>query len=71
MGKYDNVTAKELHEKREEMLNSLGRTSDCCDGVRCLDCPISYENNEFNIDCESLESNHFGEYVKIIMEYKE
>jgi len=71
MGKYDNVTAKQLHEKKMEMLNDIGRTSGVCGGVKCNDCPLERYNNGTDINCGDLQSEHFDEYVKIIMEYKE
>lgn len=70
MKNYDNVTAKELHDKNMEMLNDLGRTGDGCYGVSCFECPFSQENNGKNVGCSELEAEHFDEYVKIIMEYE-
>ena len=67
MGKYDNVTAKELHDKKMEMLNSLGRTELTCTGVKSDECPLNID--EF-CSCDELEAEHFDEYVKIIMEYE-
>lgn len=70
MKNYDNVTAKELHDKKMEMMNDLGGTVGGCLSAFCSKCPISKENNGKNIRCEELEEKHFDEYVKIIMEYE-
>lgn len=70
MKNYDNVTAKELHDKRMEMLNYLGRTGGGCYSVSCGECPISQAKNGKNVGCSELEAEHFDEYVKIIMEYE-
>lgn len=70
MKNYDNVTARQLHDKKMEMMNDLGRTSGSCFHASCDECPISQKNNGKNTDCEELEAEHFDEYVKIIMEYE-
>jgi hypothetical protein len=70
MKNYDNVTAKELHNKKMEMLNYLGRNGERCNGVYCINCPLDNTNNGKNISCVKLEAEHFYEYVKIIMEYE-
>jgi len=70
MKNYDNVTAKELHDKKMEMLNDLGRIGGGCNGVYCINCPLDNTNNGKNISCVNLEAEHFDEYVKIIMEYE-
>lgn len=70
MGKYDNVTARELHEKKMEMMNDLGRKRGMCGGVNCGKCPLDECNNIESVRCTELQSDHFDEYVKIIMEYE-
>ena len=69
MSKWENVTAKEYFEKKMKILNSLGRTGGCCDGVSCNVCPLNRLDSS-RCSCSGLELNITEEAIKAIMEYE-
>ena len=60
------MDAVKYFEEKKRMLNSLGRTNGQCDGVKCLDCPLSSKNNGIDISCLELETSYPEEAVAIV-----
>ena len=49
------MDAVKYFEEKRRMLNSLGRKRLHCEGVICLKCPLSSQNNKKGKDCKTLE----------------
>lgn len=59
-----------LAEKRR-MLDSLGRTGDKCNGVKCPMCPLSNYNNGSTLICGVFEIQHPIEATQIVHKWAE
>lgn len=59
-----------LVEKRR-MLDSLGRTDDKCNGVKCPMCPLSNYNNGSTLICGVFEIEHPIEATEIVRKWAE
>ena len=59
-----------LVEKRR-MLDSLGRTGDKCNGVKCPMCPLSNYNNGSTLICGVFEIQHPIEATAVVRKWAE
>lgn len=52
-----------------EFLNIRNKVSNKC-GIDCMNCPFSYYNNGYDIDCRKLDIMYPEKSVEIALRYK-
>lgn len=62
----EKVGCMEYFRKRNEVLNSLGRTKLKCKDVKCGSCPLYYEQTGFN--CDDFSEDAIKKRIEAIME---
>lgn len=57
--------------EKNRMLNSLGRTSGICDGIKCNTCPLSSWKNGRSLLCTNFEFEYPVEATEIVRKWAE
>ena len=65
------MDAVKYFEEKRRMLDSLGRTTGECGGVRCSDCPFSHKNIGGELYCEELEILYPEQAVAIVEKWSD
>lgn len=55
--------------EKNRMLNSLGRTSGICDGIKCNTCPLSSWKNGRSLICTNFEFEYPVEATEIVRKW--
>jgi len=63
---YSNTTFLEYQKKKNEMLNDLGRISGMCNGVICIECPLS----KYEANCNAAELLYPEKTLNTVMSYE-
>lgn len=63
---YSNTTFLEYQKKKNEMLNDLGRISGMCNGVICIECPLS----KYEANCNAAELLYPEKALNTVMSYE-
>ena len=65
------MDAVKYFEEKRRMLDSLGRIDGLCDGIKCLDCPFSHNNNGRSIYCTEFQENYPEQAVAIVEKWSQ
>lgn len=65
------MDAIKYFEEKRRMLNSLGRTGGRCNGVDCVDCPLSCWYTKHELTCSAFETEYPEEAVAIVEKWAE
>ena len=58
-------------EEKRRMLDSLGRISGQCHGIKCSNCPLYYQNHGGGINCGELEIVHPEQAIEIVEKWSQ
>lgn len=65
------MDAVKYFEEKKRMLDSLGRISGGCIGVKCSNCPLNSNNNRSKLSCKELETLYPEEVVVIVEKWSQ